>query len=128
MIVVDTSVWIAALRPRPGPERATLEALIDADAVGLPVPVRLEILGGASHADRPRLRRVLSALPVLYPTDETWRLMDRWVESAAAAGARFGIGDLLIGALAAESGALVWSLDRDFARMEDLDFLHRYEP
>jgi predicted nucleic acid-binding protein len=128
MIVVDTSVWIAALRPRPGPERVTLAALIDADAVGLPAPVRLEILGGASHADRPRLRRVLSALPVLYPTDETWRLMDRWVESAASAGARFGIGDLLIGVLAAESGALVWSLDRDFARMEDLEFLRRYEP
>jgi len=68
----------------------------------------------------------LSALPVLYPTDETWSTIDRWVELASEAGQRFGVGDLLIGALAVETGSLVWSLDADFARLERLMLVQTY--
>lgn len=128
MIVVDTSVWIAALRSASTREARILTDLLDADEVALPVVVRLEIAGGASRADRPRLRRLLSALSILYPTDETWRSMDQWVERAASAGESFGFGDLLIGALAAEAGSLVWSLDADFGRMEALDLIDRFDP
>ncbi|HTI38350.1 MAG TPA: PIN domain-containing protein [Vicinamibacterales bacterium] len=127
MIVIDTSVWIAALRHAAGREARMLQSLLDADEVVLAVPVRLEILGGASVADRKRLRRALSALPVIYPTDATWQRLDGWVEQAAAAGERFGFGDLLIAALAADVGSLVWSLDRDFARMERLRFVSCYD-
>jgi predicted nucleic acid-binding protein len=128
VIAVDTSVWVAALRSASSREADTLRALIDADEVVLPVPVRVELLSGASTSDRPRLRRALSALPIVYPTDETWRLIDTWIEQAGSAGQRFGLGDLLIGALAAETGALIWSRDADFARMEALGLLERYEP
>lgn len=128
MIVVDTSVWVSALRSGTSPEAKVLGQLLDADEVDLAVPVRLELLGGASKPDRARLRRALSALPVLYPTDATWLLMDDWVERAATAGQRFGVGDLLIGALAHETGSLVWSLDADFTRMSRLGFVNLYEP
>ena len=128
MIVVDTSVWIVAFRSAGRREARVLTNLLDHDDVGLPVVVRLELIGGASRADRPGLRRLLSALPLLDPTDDTWQIMDGWVERAAEAGTRFGIGDLLIGALAAECGALVWSLDSVFARMESLDLIARYDP
>ena len=127
MIVVDTSVWVSALRSTAGPEAAILASLLDADAVALPIPVRLELLSGASPQDGKRLRRNLSALPVLYPTDETWQLMDQWVARAAGRGQRFGLGDLLIGALAAEAGALVWSLDADFARLGRLGVVQLYD-
>jgi len=126
VIAVDTSVWVAALRSGVSREARVLQQLLDADEVGLPIPVRLEILGGASATDRKKLRRALSALPVLYPTEETWRLLDRWVERAAASGQRFGFGDLLVAALAAETGSLVWSLDAAFDRLERLDLVRCY--
>jgi predicted nucleic acid-binding protein len=128
VIVVDTSVWVSALRSGTSPEAKVLGQLLDADEVDLAVPVRLELLGGASKPDRVRLRRALSALPVLYPTDATWQLMDDWVQRAAAAGHRFGVGDLLIGALAHETGSFVWSLDADFAGMSRLGFVNLYQP
>lgn len=126
MIVVDSSVWISTLRSPSSPEAPVLVSLLDADEVALAVPVRAELLSGASSTDRPKLRRTLSALPVIYPTDETWQLIDQWVEVAARRGQRFGVGDLLIGAMAAEIGALVWSLDADFGRMETLGLVGRY--
>lgn len=128
MIVVDSSVWVAAFRSAGGREARVLTALLDADDVALPVPVRLELLSGASNRDRPAIRRALSALPLLYPTDDTWRLLDGWIERIARAGDRFGLGDLLIAGLAHEAGALVWSLDRDFARMSRLALVETYEP
>jgi predicted nucleic acid-binding protein len=128
MIVVDTSVWIAALRSRSTREADALAQLVDADEVALPIPVRIELLSGASTADRVRLRRVLSALPVLYPTDDTWRLVDGWIDVAGKSNDRFGFADLLIGALAKEARALVWSRDTDFARMARLGLIERYLP
>lgn len=128
MIVVDSSVWIAALRSASSREAQVLKQALDADEVALPIPVRVELLSGASRRDRLRLRRGLSALPLLHPSDDTWAIVDRWLEAAGNAGVRFGMGDLLIAALAEESGSLVWSLDSDFQRMQRAGFVQLYEP
>ena len=127
MIVVDTSVWVAALREE-GAEAATLRVLLDDDEVLLPLPVKIELLSGTSRRHRVVLRSGLSALPVAYPTDETWHLMDDWTDRATQSGAAFGVGDLLIAAIAHEAGALVWSLDSAFERMERLRLIERYDP
>ena len=128
MIAVDTSVWVAALRSATGPEAPVLTALLDADEVLLPLPVRIELLCGASNSDRSHLRWALSALPIAYPTEETWQTVDDWIERAASSGQRFVFGDLVIGALAEENGAVVWSLDRDFDRMCRAGLLEIFEP
>ena len=126
MICADTSVWITALRDRDSAEGRLLDGLLDEDQIALPIPVRVELLSGVSRAQEPRLRRALSGLPVLLPTEATWGRMDRWVQVAATRGHRFGIGDLLIAAIAAEHGMPLWSLDRDFSWMERLGFIQRY--
>lgn len=127
MIVVDTSVWVAALRSV-GREAETLRLLLDEDEVLLPIPVKIELLSGTSKRQRAALRSGLSALPLAYPTDETWRLMEGWTERTARAGASFGFGDLLIAAIAHEAGALVWSLDGAFDRLRRLRLIDLYEP
>jgi predicted nucleic acid-binding protein len=127
VIVVDTSVWIDAHR-RPGGAIATrLKSLLDADEAALARPVQLELLAGVARRDRAALTRALSALPVLQPSEDTWQLIARWVPLAADKGHRFALADLVIGALTAEIGGLIWSLDQDFIQMERLKFVQRYE-
>ena len=92
MICVDTSVWVAALRDRESAAGRQLDALLERDEVALAVPVRVELLRGASRADRSRLRRALSGPPVFLPTEATWARIDRWVEAAGERGQRFGVG------------------------------------
>jgi predicted nucleic acid-binding protein len=122
VIAVDTSVWIDFFRGR-GPVSNALVASLDRDEVALPAPVRIELLAGVRTAEQARLRRLLSALPILSPSQDIWATIEAWVVVATAAGHRFGLGDLLIAAIAAEQGIPVWSLDSDFARMEKLGFV-----
>ena len=127
MIAVDTSVWVSALRGRSDAIAATLKSLLDADEVVLPLPVRLELMSGFARSQRAALRRALTGLPVVFPTEETWAIVEGWIEPAASAGFRFGQTDLLIAALASEVDALVWSLDTDFQQLESLEFVRRYD-
>lgn len=124
MIVVDTSVWVAARRKPDVGDR--LNQLIDADEVGLALPVRLELLSGTPKLDRKPFVRGFGALLQMWPTDETWDRLPGWIERAADAGQHFAITDLVIASLAADVDGLVWSLDSDFARMEQLGMVSLY--
>lgn len=128
MIAVDTSVWIAAFRDAGSPQASVLRELLDADEVLLPIPVKIELLSGTSKRDRAAMANVLEALPVAYPSDDTWRTLVDWTGRASDAGLSFGVGDLLIGAVASENGAALWSLDAAFDRLEKLRLISQYEP
>ena len=128
MICVDTSVWVAALRDEAGPDARHLRHLLDHEELGLPVPVRIELFSGTSGADRAQLRRTLSALPTLLPDIATWSRVEGWLDRSVGAGERFGFTDLLIGAIAADHGAALWSKDADFARMARLGLVTLHAP
>jgi predicted nucleic acid-binding protein len=128
VIFVDTSVWVEALRSNGGAPARHLTGLLDSGDVALSAPVRIEILIGASNRDNAQMRRVLSALPVFFPTEKTWTRIDEWLERARTAGERFGFADLLIAAIAADQHGQVWSVDGDFARMASIGLIeiHRF--
>lgn len=128
MIHVDTSVWIDALRDGASAEAAHLRDLLDARAVALAAPVRIEILTGASTRDRQRLRGNLSALPTFRPDDATWDRIEGWIDRAGVAGERFGFADLLIASIATDRGDAVWSKDDDFRRMNKLGLVKLHDP
>jgi tRNA(fMet)-specific endonuclease VapC len=127
VIVVDTSVWIEFFRGKQ-PLADALAELLDRDQIALPVPVRIEILGGARKSEQSQLARVFTALPLLLPSENIWTRIEQWVVASSNRGQRFGVGDLLIAAIAAEQGHSVWSLDSDFARMAKLGFCSLYRP
>ncbi len=127
MIVVDTSVWVEADRRPVGHLPNALRSLGDADEIALALPVRLELASGVARRNRQAFMHRLSGLPVVVPTEDTWKLIESWIPAAADKGHRFAVSDLLIAALAHEIGALVWSLDDDFQRMERLGLVQMYE-
>lgn len=126
MIVVDTSVWIAAQR-RPYIDKV-LQSLLEVDEVAVALPVRLELWAGIARHDRKAHQAAFGALPQVVPTEETWQALTEWIARAADAGERFAVTDLLIASLCTEIGGLVWSLDKDFERMEKLGLVSLYEP
>jgi predicted nucleic acid-binding protein len=126
VIVVDTSVWVAFLRDAASPVRPTLDQLLDEDQALLPRSVRVELLSGAGGQTLALLRRTLGALETLTPSTDTWALVESWALAAAGRGLRFGVGDLLVAACAAERGAQVWTLDEDFEPMVRLRWIRRF--
>ena len=125
---IDTSVWIEFFRGSSRKVVREVHRLIDEENLVLPVPVKIELLSGASANDRRKLNVLLSSLPQLFPTSGTWSRMEQWVDVAGKKGFRFGFADLLIAALAGEVGAIVWSVDRDFIFIEKLGFISTHTP
>ena len=56
MVLVDSSVWIEAVRPQGDlATKVALEALLEVDGALVSGPILLEVLGGCRPADRKRL-------------------------------------------------------------------------
>ena len=127
MILVDTSIWIEFFRGKNRIFGDHLAVLLDADEVMLAAPVKIEILSGNSRSMFSTLKKLLSALPTYYPETEAWQSIDLWVQEAVMKGERFGFGDLLIGAIATQQQAKLWSLDSDFQRMEKFGWIDLYD-
>jgi predicted nucleic acid-binding protein len=127
-VFVDTSVWVDYLRGRTTTVRRDLAALLEEDRVALAAPVRVELLAGARRDQVSQLRHLLAAIPTYRPTDSTWAAMEEWAVRGAREGQRFGVADLLVGAIAREQGGPLWSLDDDFQRMAALHFVELYSP
>lgn len=126
MIFADTPVWIQFFRGQEEMLVAEVREHLDEENIALSVPVWIELLGGAKRSERKLLRTTLAALPRYYPSRNTWKKMEEWIDVAEKEGKRFGMADLLIAAICSENNGRIWSSDQDFSRMADLKFIKLY--
>lgn len=117
LYLIDTSVWLEVL-PR-GSVNASLQqrvdALLSADLVAITGTIRLELLGGArSEREWERLDRLLEALHSLSVEENHCQRAARMGLQLRREGITVPFTDLLIAAVALESGAVVLHRDRHF--------------
>jgi predicted nucleic acid-binding protein len=122
MVVIDTSSWIEALRPRGRPEVRERVAAANRDGhARLVAVVRLELWNGARDGrEKEVLREICEEVPELATTQEVWDEACRLAERARTAGITVPVPDLLIVACARHHGATIESADAHFAELANL--------
>jgi predicted nucleic acid-binding protein len=122
MILIDSSVWIEALRERGSIEtkRRVHEHLQSGRACWMPM-IRLELWNGARGENEKRaLREFEGVLPDLEVGPRVWEVASDLARRARAAGLTVPAADLLIVACARHHGVEIESLDAHFAELEKL--------
>ena len=123
VLLVDSSVWIEALRPR-APEAVvtTLRALLTAQRTAITDMIRLEVIAGAkSPKEFDRFREDFAAIPCLSATAESWQQAEEMSFALGRRGLPVPSTDLLIAAVAISHGVPLWHADRDFERVKQVD-------
>ncbi len=118
MVLVDSSVWIEALRREGRLEvKLGLEGLLEQyDAVWCG-PVKLEVLGGARPQDRGRLETHFSCIPYLPMKDTAWESAKSLAWRLRDRGCVTPWNDVLIAALSVEADCRIYSVDKHFEMM-----------
>ncbi|MBX3733875.1 MAG: PIN domain-containing protein [Verrucomicrobiae bacterium] len=129
MVLVDSSVWIEAIR-RAGrlDVKVALEGLLEEYEAAWCGPVKLEVLGGARSEDRARLEGWLSCIPYRTMTEAAWNLAKERYWALRDAGQTLPWSDVLIGSLALAWNCRVYAVDRHFEVMRDRIGLRLYQP
>lgn len=129
MVLVDSSVWIEALRRRGRIEvKLAVESLLDVYEAQWCAPVRLEVMGGARREERRRLGSYFSIIPYRRIDDADWEraIMLSW--TLRDAGLSIPWLDSLIAATALYDGTRLYALDIHFTEIARLTDLRLYEP
>lgn len=129
MILVDSSVWIDFLSPRPRPAGLELARLI---SEGAPLAVTgivvTEILQGLTR-DAAQIERYLSMWDLLEPGGfSTFREAAAIFRLARSRGVALTTVDTLIASIALEHAATLFTLDGDFSQIARLTHLALYRP
>lgn len=127
MILVDSSVWVDFFSTSPGRAGAELRRMIEeSEPFVLTGVVVAEVLQGLTR-DSAVIERLLAQCDMLEPRGfETYREAAAIYRAARARGISLTTIDTLIAAVALESGASVFTLDRDFSRMTHVTGLALY--
>lgn len=129
MVLLDSSVWIEALRKRGALEvKCAVEGLLDEYEATMCSPTRLEVLGGARREEREELNRLFSVLPYLRAQEDDFTAATHHAWTLAKKGVRVPWFDLLIAAIALRVNCRVYSMDKHFVEMRRHLGLTLYEP
>ncbi len=129
MVLVDSSVWIEALR-RSGrlDIKLAVEGLLEVYEAQWCSPVRLEVLGGSRAEERHRLGRHFSVIPYRSCLEQDW---DRAISLAWKLrdnGLTVPWLDVQIAALALHDGIRLFTIDEHFKKISVLTGLLLYQP
>ena len=129
MVLVDSSVWIEALR-RQGDlaTKVALEALLEVDGAVVSGPILLEVIGGCRLADRKRLTEYFGSVPCRRVPDEVWWQAMRLSWRLRDEGITVPWNDLLIGSLGLIWNLRVFAVDRHFDMLESRARVRRDRP
>lgn len=116
MILVDTSVWIFALRKNPFmPIKNRIDHLLEIDVIYTFGMIRLEILGGVKTKDEfDRLKSRLEALYEISTDTELWESASQLAFDLQRKGFTFPYTDILIASAAIRSKATLLHADQHF--------------
>jgi len=116
LVLIDTSVWILALRKSAAQAiRDEVSRLLAENRVAISPMIRLELLGGTkSTGEFSRLRSRLSALHEIPADEESWELATRLSFELRRQGRVVPYTDVLIAAAAMTGGCVLLHADRHF--------------
>lgn len=120
LFMVDTSVWIFALRKEPMLQlRDRIDSLLKEDIVITTGIIKLEILAGAkTEKEYRRLKSRFDALDSLETNDELWRKACEYGFKLRRRGLTIPSTDVLIATCALKAGAVLVHADTHFDLME----------
>jgi hypothetical protein len=118
MVLVDSSVWIEALR-RDGrlDVKLALENLLEEYEAAWCGPVKLEVLGGARPKDRAPLEAHFSCIPYFPMADTAWDSAKQLAWRLRDRGCTAPWNDILIAALSVKAVCRIFSVDKHFQMM-----------
>jgi len=122
LVLIDTSVWILALRRSPTPAtKDEVASLLAENRVAISPMIRLELLGGTRSASEfDRLKSRLSALHEIPADEANWDLATRLSFELRQQGRVVPYTDVLIATAAMVAGCLLLHADRHFDLMAEV--------
>ena len=121
MILVDSSVWVRALRRGDSPESRELDALLSADEVAITDIVVAEVLQGASsETEFASFAERMDALHYFHADEALWLRAARLSFDLKRQGTTTSLADAVIAAVALENSLELYTLDSDFQRIPGL--------
>ena len=124
-VVLDASIWIAAQREPRSTTAVEFRRLLEADcAVGVG-PVLTELLEGARDLrTRNAVHAGFGAIAFIEADQRTWDTAGTIRRRLRAGNQVIGFADTIIAAIAVQHGLALYTLDRDYQRIDGLR-LHR---
>lgn len=118
MVLVDSSVWIEALRRDGRIEvKLALEGLLGEYEAAWCGPVKLEVLGGARAQERKALAEQFCCIPYFPMADAAWDAAKNLAWRLRDRGCTAPWNDVLIAALSIKADCRVYAVDKHFELM-----------
>ena len=126
LVLIDSSVWIQYLNVRMFPGRNSIDRMMSDDTACVNGVIKAEVLlGSSSRAEFSELGNLLRGVIDLPTNGRVWNLVAELSFELKSRGEMLPIPDLIIAATAIGHGCWLYTLDKGFARINELRF---YDP